>query len=79
MTKTSILNIDYREPKPDNLFQIYFGMGCFWGAERKFWSVDGVYSTAVGYAGGHSENPNYDEVCSGDTGHAEVVLSLIHI
>ena len=73
MTKTSILNIDYREPKPDNLFQIYVGMGCFWGAERKFWSVDGVYSTAVGYAGGHSENPNYDDVCSGDTGHAEVV------
>jgi len=73
MTKTSILNIDYREPKPDNLFQIYVGMGCFWGAERKFWSVDGVYSTAVGYAGGNSENPNYEEVCSGDTGHAEVV------
>ena len=73
MTKTSIFNIDYREPKPDNLFQIYVGMGCFWGAERKFWSVDGVYSTAVGYAGGNSENPNYEEVCSGDTGHAEVV------
>ena len=73
MTKTSILNIDYREAKPDNLFQIYVGMGCFWGAERKFWSVDGVYSTAVGYAGGKTENPNYEEVCSGDTGHAEVV------
>ena len=73
MAKTSIFNIDYREPKPDNLFQIYVGMGCFWGAERKFWSVDGVYSTAVGYAGGHSEDPNYDKVCSGDTGHAEVV------
>ena len=73
MTKTSILNIDYRDPKPDNLFQIYVGMGCFWGAERKFWCVDGVYSTAVGYAGGHSENPNYEDVCSGDTGHAEIV------
>ncbi len=73
MTKTSILNIDYREPKPDNLFQIYVGMGCFWGAERKFWDLNGVYSTAVGYAGGHSDNPNYEEVCSGETGHAEVV------
>ena len=73
MTNTSIFSIDYKKPKPDNLFQIYVGMGCFWGAERKFWSVDGVYSTAVGYAGGHSENPNYDDVCSGDTGHAEVV------
>ena len=73
MTKTSIFNIDYREPKPDNLFQIYVGMGCFWGAERKFWDLNGVYSTAVGYAGGRSDNPNYEEVCSGETGHAEVV------
>ena len=73
MTNTSIFNIDYRNPKPDNLSQIYVGMGCFWGAERKFWTVDGVYSTAVGYAGGHSEDPNYDKVCSGDTGHAEIV------
>jgi peptide-methionine (S)-S-oxide reductase len=48
-------------------------MGCFWGAERKFWDVDGVFSTAVGYAGGHLENPNYEDVCSGDTGHAEIV------
>jgi len=73
MTKTSILNIDYRKPIPNNLSVIYLGMGCFWGAERKFWDVDGVFSTAVGYAGGHSENPNYEEVCSGDTGHAEIV------
>jgi peptide-methionine (S)-S-oxide reductase len=50
-----------------------FGMGCFWGAERKFWQLDGVYSTAVGYAGGPTPNPTYHEVCSGRTGHAEVV------
>src|SRR5438105_601535 len=50
-----------------------FGMGCFWGAERKFWQLLGVYSTAVGYAGGHTPNPTYHEVCSGMTGHNEVV------
>jgi peptide-methionine (S)-S-oxide reductase len=52
---------------------ILFGMGCFWGAERKFWSVPGVLTTAVGYAGGYTPNPSYREVCSGQTGHAEVV------
>ncbi len=51
----------------------YFGMGCFWGAERKFWQIPGVYSTAVGYAGGHTPNPSYDEVCTGQTGHTEIV------
>jgi peptide-methionine (S)-S-oxide reductase len=50
-----------------------FGMGCFWGAEKKFWEADGVYSTAVGYAGGFTPNPTYEEVCSSDTGHTEVV------
>ena len=54
------------------IFQV--GMGCFWGAERKFWTVDGVVSTAVGYAAGHTPNPTYEEVCSGRTGHNEVVL-----
>jgi peptide-methionine (S)-S-oxide reductase len=51
-----------------------FGLGCFWGAERKFWQADGVLSTAVGYAGGYTPNPTYEEVCSGMTGHTEVVL-----
>ena len=63
-----------RAPFPDDLEQAVFGMGCFWGAERKFWELDGVYSTAVGYAGGFTPNPTYEEVCSGRTGHAEVVL-----
>ena len=54
--------------------QAVFGMGCFWGAERRFWQVPGVYSTAVGYAGGSTPNPTYEEVCSGGTGHSEVVL-----
>src|SRR5881394_2008994 len=61
-------------PFPDGLEQAIFGLGCFWGAERKFWETPGVYSTAVGYAGGYSPNPTYKEVCSGMTGHTEVVL-----
>ncbi|HSS37580.1 MAG TPA: peptide-methionine (S)-S-oxide reductase MsrA [Polyangia bacterium] len=60
-------------PFPAGLQLATFGMGCFWGAERKFWEQDGVFSTAVGYAGGPTPNPNYREVCSGRTGHAEVV------
>ncbi len=63
-----------RGPFPDHLQQVMFGMGCFWGAERKFWTVDGVYTTAVGYAAGYTPNPSYQEVCSGQTGHNEVVL-----
>jgi peptide-methionine (S)-S-oxide reductase len=61
-------------PFPPGYAQAVFGMGCFWGAERKFWQHAGVYTTAVGYAGGHTKNPTYEEVCSGRTGHAEVVL-----
>ena len=61
-------------PFPDGLQGALFGMGCFWGAEKKFWSVPGVYSTAVGYAGGHTPNATYREVCTGMTGHNEVVL-----
>ena len=61
-------------PFPAGLEQAVFGMGCFWGAEKKFWQAPGIYSTAVGYAGGHTPNANYREVCSGMTGHTEVVL-----
>jgi peptide-methionine (S)-S-oxide reductase len=61
-------------PFPEGLEQAVFGMGCFWGAERKLWETEGVYTTAVGYAGGLTPNPTYEEVCSGRTGHAEVVL-----
>lgn len=61
-------------PFPDHLEQAIFGLGCFWGAERKFWQADGVYTTAVGYSAGYTPNPSYQEVCSGSTGHNEVVL-----
>ena len=63
-----------KPPFPDGMQQAMFGMGCFWGAERGFWKLDGVYATAVGYAGGYTPNPTYDEVCTGLTGHNEVVL-----
>ena len=62
-----------KPPFPEPLQQVVFGLGCFWGAERLFWQLPGVYVTAVGYAGGVTKNPNYKEVCSGLTGHAEVV------
>ena len=62
------------EPVPSHLEKVVFGMGCFWGAERLFWAHAGVYSTAVGYAGGITMNPTYEEVCTGLTGHTEVVL-----
>jgi peptide-methionine (S)-S-oxide reductase len=62
------------EPYPEGLERAVFGMGCFWGAERKFWETEGVWTTAVGYAAGFTPNPSYEEVCSGRTGHGEVVL-----
>ncbi|AFZ58542.1 peptide-methionine (S)-S-oxide reductase MsrA [Anabaena cylindrica FACHB-243] len=63
-----------KPPFPEGLETAMFGLGCFWGAERKFWQLEGVYSTAVGYAAGYTPNPTYQEVCSGMTGHNEVVL-----
>jgi peptide-methionine (S)-S-oxide reductase len=68
------LGAPLKGPFPSGVEQAIFGMGCFWGAERIFWEADGVYTTAVGYAGGTTPNPTYEEVCSGRTGHAEVVL-----
>ena len=62
------------EPFPQNMEQVIFGLGCFWGAEKKFWKLEGVYTTAVGYAAGHTLNPSYEEVCTGMTGHNEVIL-----
>ena len=67
-----------KEPFPENMQQVQFGMGCFWGAERRFWQQEGVYTTAVGYAGGITPNPAYEEVCSGGTGHTEVVLVVFN-
>ena len=61
-------------PFPEGTETAVFGMGCFWGAERRFWKMDGVYSTSAGYAGGYTPNPTYEEVCTGRTGHSEVVL-----
>ncbi|MBA3391466.1 MAG: peptide-methionine (S)-S-oxide reductase MsrA [Deltaproteobacteria bacterium] len=63
-------------PFPEGMARAMFGMGCFWGAERKFWQLPGVYATAVGYAAGLTPNPTYEEVCSGRTGHNEVVLVI---
>jgi peptide-methionine (S)-S-oxide reductase len=70
----SVLGTPIRPPFPGGTETAVFGMGCFWGAERMFWQADGVYTTAVGYGGGYTPNPTYREVCSGSTGHTEVVL-----
>src|SRR5215210_8830483 len=68
----AVLGTPLQPPFPEGLSTAVFGLGCFWGAERKFWQTDGVYTTAVGYAGGFTPNPTYKEVCGGRTGHAEV-------
>jgi peptide-methionine (S)-S-oxide reductase len=70
----AVLGTPMQPPFPDGIRTAIFGMGCFWGAERIFWEAEGVYTTAVGYAGGATPNPSYEEVCSARTGHAEVVL-----
>ncbi len=69
-----VLDAPLKGPYPEHLENALFGLGCFWGAERKFWQLDGVYTTAVGYAAGLTPNPTYQEVCTGMTGHNEVVL-----
>jgi peptide-methionine (S)-S-oxide reductase len=71
-----VLGTPLRPPFPDGMQSAVFGMGCFWGAERVFWQAPGIYTTAVGYAGGFTPNPTYEEVCSGSTGHTEVVLAV---
>ena len=68
-----VLGTPLEAPYPDGLEEAYFGLGCFWGAERLFWETEGVYTTAVGYQGGYTPNPTYEEVCSSRTGHTEVV------
>ena len=74
--KHFVLGHPIAPPFPDGLERAVFGMGCFWGAEKKFWQAPGIYTTAVGYAGGLTPNPSYEEVCSGRTGHNEVVLAV---
>ncbi len=71
-----VLGTPLRPPFPDDTERAVFGMGCFWGAERMFWQAPGVYTTAAGYAGGSTQNPTYEDVCSGRTGHTEVVLAV---
>ena len=73
-SRHEVLGTPLEPPFPEGMERAVFGMGCFWGAERGFWQLDGVYTTAVGYAGGLTPNATYEEVCSGRTGHAEVVL-----
>lgn len=78
MNKHFVNNNTITPPYPDGTEQAIFGMGCFWGPERLFWQTPGIFSTAVGYAGGHKEDPSYDEVCMDTTGHTEVVLIIFN-
>src|SRR5215211_894236 len=72
----AVLGTSLKPPFPEGTSTAVFGLGCFWGAERKFWQIDGVYTTSVGYAGRFTPNPTYEEVCSARTGHAEAVLAV---
>jgi peptide-methionine (S)-S-oxide reductase len=76
--KHAVLGTRMKEPWPKGMQIAMFGMGCFWGAEQEMWQLGGMYSTQVGYAGGFTPNPTYDEVCTGMTGHAEVVRVVFH-
>lgn len=76
--KHAVKGVPIQAPFPEGYEQIVFGLGCFWGAERKFWQQPGVYTTAVGYSAGYTPNPNYEEVCTGLTGHNEVVLVVFN-
>lgn len=76
--KHAVKGVPIKQPFPTGYEQIILGMGCFWGAERKFWQQPGVYTTAVGYSAGYTPNPTYEEVCSGLTGHNEVVLVVFN-
>ena len=75
-SKHFVNGADLKGPYPEGMETAIFGLGCFWGAERKFWQLPGVHVTAAGYAGGYTPNPTYEEVCSGRTGHNEVVLAV---
>lgn len=76
--KHAVKGVSIKPPFPDGYEKIMFGLGCFWGAERKFWQQPGVYTTAVGYSAGYTPNPTYEEVCTGLTGHNEVVLVVFN-
>lgn len=76
--KHAVKSVAIKPPFPEGYEKILFGLGCFWGAERKFWQQPGVYTTAVGYSAGYTPNPTYEEVCSGLTGHNEVVLVVFN-